>query len=380
MFDGISISTSQVLLASFAVWLSYWILTFIYRITFHPLAKFPGPKLAAATFWYETYYDAYPNMGLYIFKIAEMHKKYGPIVRINPIHLHISDPSYYNTIYTGPGHKRAKCFWQQQSRREPEPQSRSVVSTLDHDRHRMRRAPLDRFFAKKDVRNLDPVINEKLAIISQRLTPMCASGEEANLSIIFSGLTMDIISEYCFGASYGCLDMDSWGREYRDMLNGGTTTVTFLNHFTYLRVAIEVFPIWLLAKMNPKLSNISQFFGLIERSIERVFKIHGKQGTYEISHRTIFHEILDSKMAEEEKTPRRLLDEGIVLVGAGSETTARTLAVACWYLVSNPIICERLVKELKNAIPRKDSALDSAELEQLPFLVCSCHPKQITVQ
>lgn len=57
-----------------------WIfLNGIYRLYFHPLAKFPGPKLAALTLWYETYYDVWQR-GKYVYKIEEMHKKYG----INP--------------------------------------------------------------------------------------------------------------------------------------------------------------------------------------------------------------------------------------------------------------------------------------------------------
>lgn len=48
----------------------------IYRLYFHPLAGFPGPKIAAATRWYEFYYDVIKR-GKYVYKIEEMHKKYG---------------------------------------------------------------------------------------------------------------------------------------------------------------------------------------------------------------------------------------------------------------------------------------------------------------
>lgn len=47
-----------------------------YRLTLHPLARFPGPKLAAITRWYEAYYDVILD-GQYTFKIKELHKKYG---------------------------------------------------------------------------------------------------------------------------------------------------------------------------------------------------------------------------------------------------------------------------------------------------------------
>lgn len=49
-----------------------------YRLYLHPLAKFPGPKLAAVSRWYEGYYDLILG-GKYTWKIQEMHKKYGTL-------------------------------------------------------------------------------------------------------------------------------------------------------------------------------------------------------------------------------------------------------------------------------------------------------------
>ena len=48
----------------------------IYRLTFHPLSKFPGAKIAAATSWYEFYYDWWCE-GKYLFEIEKMHDQYG---------------------------------------------------------------------------------------------------------------------------------------------------------------------------------------------------------------------------------------------------------------------------------------------------------------
>ena len=56
--------------------LLYLISLAVYRLFFHPLAQFPGPKLAAVTRYYEAYYDVW-RKGRYIFKISEMHQKYG---------------------------------------------------------------------------------------------------------------------------------------------------------------------------------------------------------------------------------------------------------------------------------------------------------------
>ena len=52
-----------------------------YRLFLHPLAKFPGPRLAALTRYYEAYYDVVWN-GQYTFKIAELHRKYGTVAQV----------------------------------------------------------------------------------------------------------------------------------------------------------------------------------------------------------------------------------------------------------------------------------------------------------
>lgn len=48
----------------------------LYRLYLHPLAKFPGPKLAAVTYLYEGYYDVI-RRGKYTFKIKDLHAHYG---------------------------------------------------------------------------------------------------------------------------------------------------------------------------------------------------------------------------------------------------------------------------------------------------------------
>ena len=56
----------------------YYVTLAIYRLYLHPLARFPGPKLAAVTRLYEGYYDLYQT-GQYTFKIAKLHKQYGEV-------------------------------------------------------------------------------------------------------------------------------------------------------------------------------------------------------------------------------------------------------------------------------------------------------------
>lgn len=106
----------------------------IFRVFFSNLARFPGPRLAAATYWYEFYYDAWPHQGQYEWKIRDLHARYGAsfifhiriteltfgmhhrqgaFVRINPDEVHCNDPNFFNELYASSAKRRTdKTIWQ----------------------------------------------------------------------------------------------------------------------------------------------------------------------------------------------------------------------------------------------------------------------------
>jgi len=50
----------------------------VYRLTLHPLAKFPGPKVAAATSLYRAYYDVVKDGGgEMLHQLEYLHSAYG---------------------------------------------------------------------------------------------------------------------------------------------------------------------------------------------------------------------------------------------------------------------------------------------------------------
>ncbi|CRL20339.1 Cytochrome P450 [Penicillium camemberti] len=70
---------------------AYNIVMIIYRLHFHKLSRFPGPRLAAATGLYEIYFSVW-GPGIFEYEIDNMHRKFGPVVRITPDEVHIQEP------------------------------------------------------------------------------------------------------------------------------------------------------------------------------------------------------------------------------------------------------------------------------------------------
>lgn len=137
-----------ILVASAALFFAYILCLAIYRLYFSPIAGFPGPKIAALTRWYETYYDVFaPGGGMYMWEVEKMHQKYGPVVRINPDELHFSDFEFYNTIYASAPAKRDRYAYHAKA---PDAHY-STGFTIDHETHKKRREAMAPFFSKRNV-------------------------------------------------------------------------------------------------------------------------------------------------------------------------------------------------------------------------------------
>lgn len=52
-----------------------------YRLFLHPISRFPGPRIAAATHWYQAYYDIWKG-GKMTQNIGRLHEIYGGFFRV----------------------------------------------------------------------------------------------------------------------------------------------------------------------------------------------------------------------------------------------------------------------------------------------------------
>lgn len=82
----------------------------IYRVFFHPLRNIPGQLSCKLSMWSWPLTDW---LGRRQYKIQEMHKNLGDVIRIGPREVSCADPSALMTIYgpTGPAAKAIRGPW-----------------------------------------------------------------------------------------------------------------------------------------------------------------------------------------------------------------------------------------------------------------------------
>lgn len=92
-----------------------------------------------------------------------------------------------------------------------------------------------------------------------------------------------------------------------------------------------------------------------------------------VQHETIYHHLLTPQPDNQRLPPISrtwLLDEGLYMRFAGSDTVGTVCTVGTYYILSDPHVQTMLVQELEEAWPDRDAAVGYEALEKLPFLVC----------
>ncbi|KXH65636.1 hypothetical protein CSAL01_06716 [Colletotrichum salicis] len=348
------------------LWLLYALQLGVRRLYFSPISHVPGPRLAALTQLYEFYYDIVLG-GQYTFKIIELHRQYGPVVRISPWEVHVGDPEFFSELYTGPGRVREKWGFYTQQFGSPE----SALATVNHDHHKLRRAALNPFFSTQTVRKLQPVIEERVDALLDRLLELSQrSKEPLDVMYPFSAFTNDVINEYSFARSDHLIEDETFGKVVTDNLLMGTHLGPMIKHMNWALTLVNALPESFSGRFIPGWGGFLKMKNDIK---DQIGEIKATQGTekwqLDVSHPTIFHDMLSSKLLPPaEKTVSRLAQDGQILVQGGTLTTSWTLSLAVFHLLNRPSTLRRLRDELFAAIPDRDAVVPLAELENLPYL------------
>ncbi|KAK2036141.1 benzoate 4-monooxygenase cytochrome P450 [Colletotrichum somersetense] len=364
---------TPVLLITTGIFFCYWIGVYVYRITWHPLAKFPGPKLAGMSFWYEFYHDLWPHRCRYMWKIKELHDEYGPIVRINPIHIHIYDPDYLDEIYASGKHKRDRDPWFLHMSKSGV-MTWSLLHTQDHDVHKQRRAALAPFFSRRAIAQLHGMISQKIETLMERLSRVRETGEVIDLTYAMSALAMDVVSSYAFGADVENLQRPDWGKDWLDAHRTAGYIRPMGRQFKWLvNPALMWLRPGLVEKFSPRTAELSRKLMYPMESIQAAAEERQRHGSKPLAANTrnIFSDILDSDLPDHEKLPGRLSAEAAGILGAGNEGTARTLSITLFYIYDSPEVLRKLRDELETVMPLTTSNVSLETLEALPYFSAS---------
>ncbi|KAK9802347.1 putative Cytochrome P450 [Seiridium cardinale] len=336
------------------------LLAVVYRLMLHPLASFPGPKLAAATGLYETYYEVFKDGGgRYWVEIEEMHRKYGPIVRINPWEVHIND-SDWNGVYKYSS-KAAKPRWYYLRFFGMFPSTNSAES---HALHQQRRAPLNGYFASTSIQKFQPQAQEQVDKLCNRLN--AASGTVVSLSDAFRCLATDIATGFCFGKPFGHLDEPTFDHEFNLTVRTVVRASMWSRHSFGLFIPLmHSIPESFSIKMNPSFRRVKwmkeMMASCVQRSMNKAEPVPGEQVD-------MVQTVLQSPLPAEEKTFLRLLSETRSVIMAGTETTASVLVCITACLLKDPKMLAQLKQELATAETESGFPVNYTKLKELSFL------------
>lgn len=172
----------------------------VYNLFFHPLRRFPGPKL-----WAATPLPAALSVlrGLSHVKILELHKRYGDIVRVGPNELAFAHSDVWKDIC---GHLKRD---QEENGKDPkygnEDLDKSLISA-SRERHGPMRRLLSHGFSARAMAEQQPLINTYIDLFMERLREHGENGSRPiDASKWFEWTTFDIIGDLAFGESFGCL-------------------------------------------------------------------------------------------------------------------------------------------------------------------------------
>lgn len=99
--------------------------------------------------------------------------------------MHISDPNFYEELFTGISRKRNRDPFEVQGFGLPD----AVLCSPDHDMHRMRRSALAPYFSQQAISRIDPVVRGKLETLCDKLEEYRKGKQPVDVELAFMALT-----------------------------------------------------------------------------------------------------------------------------------------------------------------------------------------------
>ncbi|KAL4734950.1 cytochrome P450 [Aspergillus similis] len=335
-----------------------------YTFYWHPLARFPGPPLAALTRFYRAYIDISWKHS-FVHHLGELHEKYGDIIRIGPNELHFRSPAAYLEIFS-PANR-----WDKEERLYHSfGEDRSSFGYLRYAEAKERKDILSRRFSRKAVQEAQKIVEGIVLDLCKTL----GQNNEAPVDLFyaFRCMSVDVITYLCFANSVNAVHAPNYESPLLLAMDASMTVFPAFKHFNFYKEMIMNCPPKLSKILSPATAGLVDLQTLLKAQIEDLTSDPSQ--LEKLPHKTtIYHELLRPEAYRTNTQPSKgsLYEESQALMFGGADTTGMTLMHGCFYILQEKSrgVYERLKTELVEAWPSLDGAAPTwEELEKLPYL------------
>lgn len=299
-------------------------------------------------------------------------------MRITPDEVHLSDPDNYEVIYSvGTKYAKSLQFY------DGFGIGYSTFSTGPNSVHRVRRGRLDPFFSRRNVINLEHIVQSRAEKLTDLVSSKLARKEAVDMHHAFRAISVDVITDYAFGESYHLLDTADLGRGFFEMVNGIGPTMWVFQQWPFLQKLSLCMPSAVAKMVSKSLKHVLNLqevwliqlpflhcVNTFQHCRTQVLAVKAKMDAGEnVERSSIFEALLTPADGYVVPTPDQIKDEAYSVLVAAADTTGNAMTVAAYNVVKNPDIYRALVAELKDAFPNEDDTLKYSKLEKLPYLV-----------
>ncbi|EOA83112.1 uncharacterized protein SETTUDRAFT_21815 [Exserohilum turcica Et28A] len=306
----------------------------VYRLLFHRCRKFPGPLAAKVTKFHAARLAAKDVK--YYKELEKMHEQYGDFVRTGPREISIRQKSAVPVLY-GPNSECLKSTWYGQTGNDQ--QKCSIHMTRDYNGHRLRRRAWDRGFSIKALSMYEPRIKAKADVFKNQLASKGASSMDASTWSMF--FSFDVMGEVGFGKDFNNLQS---GVEHV-AIKGVHSHMTMLGIMSTVPWLLNV-----LSSIPGAAAGYSDFFSFCSSQIREKHKTWDSEKYPQ----DVISWLLKAAKEQDVSAPlsaAALEDDSRVMIIAGSETTATTLAGALYFMAKHPDKQKKLQQLLDEAMP-----------------------------
>lgn len=347
--SGYSSSWSSILLIAIIPALT-WI---IYQRFFHPLASIPGPFFASISRLWITKHSWDGDMNT---TMIALHKKHGPLVRVGPNELSVSDLTAIKTIY-GAGTQFRKSDWYSvwQGHRKFD-----LFAERDEKIHASQRRLVSRAYSMDALKDLEPHVNTAVKTFLSKMSSL--QGGSVDMGKWTQLFAFDIIGEITFSKPFGFMEAGADDGSF-GQIESALKSAAWIGQVPWLY--------WLHDALSPYIGShlgIAARHGSLRTTAANEITARQTRGSDR-------NDILSSLMTTQKAHPTTFDSQALTSMAtsnifAGSDTTAISTRAIIYFLLKNPASKAKLLAELDAARNegRLSSPVSLAEADRLPYL------------